>query len=63
MPNKEIPWTVRLITPNVDQANHEVDFWVSKGYNTYYKNNKMQVQIKKGGPKQKLFFVRTRIKP
>ena len=62
MPNNINPWIIRLITPNLDQANQEVQFWIEKGYNTYYKNNLKQVQIKKGGPRQKLFFVRTRIK-
>lgn len=56
-------WTVRLITPNHIQAKNEVDHWIAQGYSTHYSQSKKQVMIKKAGPGQTLFMVRTRVKP
>lgn len=55
-------WQIRLITPNHVQAKQEVDRWLSEGYSTHYSQSNKQVMIKKGGPGQQLFIVRTRIK-
>ena len=55
-------WTLRLITPNYIQAKREAELWMRRGYSTHYSQSNKQVEIKKGGPKQVLFMVRTRIK-
>ena len=59
---KENPWQIKLITPNRFQADQEVKHWISKGYGTQFSKFNKQVMIKKGGPKQKLFIVRIRVK-
>lgn len=60
---KETPWQIHLITPNKHQADDEVKAWIARGYGTRFSQFKKQVMIKKGGPKQQLYIVRTRIKP
>lgn len=60
--NESRSWQIQLITPNHLQAKQEVDQWLNKGYSTHYSQSNQQVMIKKGGPGQKLFIVRTRIK-
>jgi hypothetical protein len=57
------PWQIQLITPNQYQADQEVSKWLKLGYGTQFSKFKKQVMIKRGGPKQTLFFVRTRVKP
>lgn len=55
-------WVIRLITPNYVQAKQEVEHWINQGYGTHYSQTKKQVMIKKGGPNQALYIVRTRVK-
>ena len=57
------PWMIQLITPNQHQAQHEVQQWLKLGYGTQFSKFKKQVMIKKGGPQQQLYIVRTRVKP
>ena len=49
-------------TQDQQEAKNEVDLWLRKGYSTHYSQHNKQVEIKKGGPKQILFIVRTREK-
>lgn len=55
-------WVIRLITPNYVQAKQEVEHWIKQGYGTHYSQTNKQVMIKKGGPNQALYIVRTRVK-
>ncbi len=55
-------WTLRLITPNYIEAKNEAELWMSRGYSTHYSKSEKQVEIKKAGPNQALYLVRTRIK-
>lgn len=59
---QEQQWTIRLITPNYLEAKAEFDIWSDRGYSINYSTDKDQVEIKKGGPKKILYFVRTRVK-
>ena len=59
---KVTPWQVQLITPNQHQAQQEVQNWLKIGYGTQFSKFNKQVMIKKGGPKQQLYIVRTRVK-
>lgn len=60
---KSTPWMIQLITPNQHQAHQEVQQWLKLGYGTQFSTFKKQVMIKKGGPQQQLYIVRTRVKP
>ena len=62
MKNHKRTWVTRLITPNYVQAKQEVDHWIEHGYGTHYSQTNKQVMIKKGGPRQVLYIVKTRIK-
>tara|TARA_R110000824_G_scaffold120115_5_gene275112 strand:- start:305 stop:532 length:228 start_codon:yes stop_codon:yes gene_type:complete len=56
------PWVIQLITPNHPEAQTECKKWMHLGYSTHYSQSNKQVEIKKRGPGQSLYFVRTRTK-
>ena len=55
-------WQVHLITPNHKQAKACYDSLIAKGYHSHFKKGGNLVEIKKAGPSQCLFFVRTKYK-
>lgn len=59
---KENPWVIRLITPNLGQAQDCVRTWIKQGYGTQFSKHQKQVMIKKSGPNAALYTVRTRVK-
>jgi len=56
-------WQTHLITPNESQALAEYQSWVARGYHSHFKAGGDLVEIKRGGPRDLLFFVRTRHAP
>jgi len=60
--NSSTPWVTHLITPNHKEAKECNDLFISKGYHSHFKKGGSLVEIKKAGPSQSLFFVRTRYK-
>ena len=53
-------WTTHLITPNEAQARAEYNSWVARGYHSHFSRGGNLVEIKKAGPAQSIFYVRTR---
>ena len=56
------PWEIILITPNYMEAKKEIQLWLERGYGTQFSKTNKQIMIKKGGPQQKLYMVRKRVK-